>query len=65
MNWIRNGIVTVSGQQFWRVDNLGKQRFGIEMLQKPSMLLLVEDFPDDAVDRYIDSMNAADAMVEK
>jgi hypothetical protein len=55
--YMLNGQITLGGQKFWRVDNLNKPREGMEMLQKPMMLLLVEDFTQEAVDALLKMMN--------
>lgn len=56
--FIVNGKVTVLNQQFWRIDNLNTERLGIEMLQKPSLLLLCEDHDQASVDKVIKALNA-------
>lgn len=61
-----NGIVVLNGASFWRVDNAGDPtRVGIDMMRKPSMLLLVEDFPtQEEVERIVSLANEPDTLWE-
>ena len=39
-HFIINGIVTVNGVDFWRIDNMARARVGIDFLRKPDALIL-------------------------
>jgi hypothetical protein len=42
---------------FWRIDDVDKERTGVEFLQKPTMLLLQEDWKRDSVEAFIRGRN--------
>lgn len=52
-----NGQCTIQGKAFWRVEDLDKARVGLEMMYKPSLLLLVEDWPEERARGLVEGLN--------
>ena len=55
--YMLNGEVELNGVKFWRVDNLRKPRVGLDMMKKPMMLLLKEDFTLEAATTLVNVLN--------
>jgi hypothetical protein len=50
-----NGKIIIAGREFWRVDLVGRE--GMEMINKPSMLLLVEDWTHEKAQELVTNLN--------
>ena len=58
MNLVLNGLGTLGGVGFWRIDNLDEERVGLDFLAKP--WALVRD--KEAAEKIIAALNKPDTQ---